>query len=101
MTAAASRMAPPLKKLSGVYTFTRDPRSLTGFLSDNSAAADASLTAQQWTNRGNGRAYELLQHEPAADMLVVCLTLDGEDPAARDDLNTLCDQFGLARTRIA
>ena len=89
------------RKLSGVYTFTRDPKSLIGFLSDSSAATDASFTAQQWAERGDGRAYELLQHEPASDLLVICLTLEGAVPNARDDLNALCEEFGLARTRVA
>lgn len=90
-----------MKQRSTVYAFRRDPQSLTGFLSTNTAAADAAAMAPRWSGGGAGRSYELLQHEPDADLLVISLSHAAADEGARTELDDLCEELGLARTRLA
>lgn len=83
---------------SVIYIFTRDDKSISGFMRTNSASTDADGVVRNWAASA-GRSYQTLHDQD--DLLVAKLRYQEDDErAAADDLNRRCAEQGLKRETI-
>lgn len=83
---------------SVIYIFTRDDKSVSGFMSPNRASTDAAGVVNNWSASA-GRSCQILQDQD--DLLIAKLSYQEADKrAAADDLNRRCAEQGLKRETI-
>lgn len=83
---------------SVIYIFTRDDKSISGFMRTNSASTDADGVVRNWA-ASSGRSYQTLHDQD--DLLIAKLSyLEADERAAADDLNRRCTELGLKRETI-
>lgn len=90
-----------MAKISGIYRFVR-AEGIPGFLRQNRVSTDALNALNRWKAKGNERSYVVTEGEDDAQGLVAQLTWDdNETDAASVQLDSLCEEHGVARTTIA
>ncbi len=83
---------------SVIYIFTRDDKSISGFMRSNRASTDAIGMVVNWSASA-GRSCQTLQDQD--DLLIAKLSYQEEgEQAAADDLNRRCTELGLKRETI-
>lgn len=87
-----------MTKKSVIYIFSRDEKSVSGFMSSNRASTDAAGVVLNWA-AVEGRSYQTMLDQD--DFLIAQLTYDEERAKeAADDLNQRCGDRGLKRETI-
>lgn len=87
-----------MAKKSVIYHFTRDERSITGFMSTADAASAADAVVRNWAEVA-GRSFQTMVDDE--DTYIAHLTYDDEqDPEPGADLDQRCRDKGLIRQTI-
>ena len=88
-----------MAKKSGIYLFTRDERSVDGFMSSNEAATDAAGVVLNWEAAAPGRSFQTMLDQD--EFYIARLSYDDErEQEAADDLDDRCSKKGLKREGI-
>lgn len=86
-----------MNKISSLWEFRRDPRSMTGFMSTNRPSTDALNALEAWCTRGGHRKYVVKSEND--DLLVAMLSTISADLEVGGDLDKECSRWGLIRER--
>lgn len=81
--------------------FSRDERSMRGFMSKNRPSTDALGALDKWRHAAPGRKYREVIDSDTDDTIDADLEWDAGDGQAGGDLDAACQSFGVARKEVA